>query len=126
MRHDDSRACSPKPARLIIASPEIGVAVRQGDQANLVAVDDQTRLKDPEFGGADLIVGVASLHSGRTADNKTDEVQVRRVTGPITTADAGEAARLVAFVLRPEHLPARDLIYADLVKPYQRDPAFRP
>jgi hypothetical protein len=46
------------------------------------------------------------------------------MSGPITTADAGEAARLVSFGLRPKQLPARDLIYADLVRRYQSDPGF--
>jgi hypothetical protein len=42
-------------------SPEIGVAVRQGDDRVLLAVDDGTPLEDPEFGGSDLLVGVAHL-----------------------------------------------------------------
>jgi hypothetical protein len=42
-------------------SPEIGVAIRQGDQSVLVAVDDGTPLDDPQFGGADLLVGIAGL-----------------------------------------------------------------
>ncbi len=48
-------------------SPEIGVAVRQGDHALLVAVDDGTTLADPQFGGADLLVGVATLNNAPTA-----------------------------------------------------------
>jgi hypothetical protein len=46
---------------LYAVSPELGVALRQGDQTVLLAVDDGTRLDDPEFGGADLLVGVARL-----------------------------------------------------------------
>jgi hypothetical protein len=42
-------------------SPEIGVAVRQGDDRVLLAVDDGMPLHDPEFGGSDLLVGVARL-----------------------------------------------------------------
>ncbi|MCK2239251.1 MULTISPECIES: hypothetical protein [unclassified Crossiella] len=42
-------------------SPELGVALRQGDPRVLVAVDDGTALRDKEFGGADLLVGVAEL-----------------------------------------------------------------
>jgi hypothetical protein len=40
-------------------SPEIGVAVRQGDRALLLAVDDGAALADPQFGGVDLLVGIA-------------------------------------------------------------------
>lgn len=59
--------------------PEVGVARRQGDSSVLLAVDDGTRLADPEFGGADLLVGVAALATadgvgvgsgGRAADQQ--------------------------------------------------------
>ena len=43
------------------ASPPVGVAHRQGEDRLLFAVDDGTPLDDPEFGGADLIVGTAVL-----------------------------------------------------------------
>jgi hypothetical protein len=43
------------------ASPPVGTAYRQGEERLLFAVDDGTRLDDPEFGGADLIVGSALL-----------------------------------------------------------------
>lgn len=46
---------------LYALSPEIGVAVRQGDDKVLLAVDDGTPLDDPDFGGADLLVGVARV-----------------------------------------------------------------
>jgi hypothetical protein len=50
------------------ASPPVGTAYRQGEQRLLFAVDDGTELDDPEFGGADLIVGMARLdHSARPA-----------------------------------------------------------
>jgi hypothetical protein len=42
-------------------APEIGVAVRQHDDSILLAVDDGTPLMDPQFGGADLLVGLARL-----------------------------------------------------------------
>lgn len=42
-------------------SPEIGVALRQGDDQMLIAVDDGLVLEDPEFGGRDLLVGVARV-----------------------------------------------------------------
>lgn len=42
----------------------------------------------------------------------------------IHAADAADAARLIALGLRPKQLPARDLIYADLVRRYQQDPVF--
>lgn len=43
------------------ASPPVGVAYRQGEERLLFAVDDGTPLDDPEFGGADLILGTALL-----------------------------------------------------------------
>lgn len=42
-------------------APEIGVAVRQHDDAILLAVDDGTPLLDPQFGGSDVLVAVARL-----------------------------------------------------------------
>ncbi|WP_274555844.1 hypothetical protein [Streptomyces spiramyceticus] len=51
------------------ASPPVGTAYRQGEERLLFAVDDGTELDDPEFGGADLIVGMALLNAaGMTAD----------------------------------------------------------
>ncbi|MBQ1161312.1 hypothetical protein KBZ21_24995 [Streptomyces sp. A73] len=50
------------------ASPPVGTAYRQGEERLLFAVDDGTPLEDPEFGGADLIVGTALLDAaGMTA-----------------------------------------------------------
>jgi hypothetical protein len=43
------------------ASPPVGTAYRQGEERLLFSVDDGTELDDPEFGGADLIVGMALL-----------------------------------------------------------------
>jgi hypothetical protein len=43
------------------ASPPVGTAVRQGEPQLLFAVDDGTALDDPEFGGADLVLGTARL-----------------------------------------------------------------
>ena len=48
-------------------APEIGVAVRQDDDAVVLAVDDGTLLHDPQFGGSDLLVGVARLDADGTA-----------------------------------------------------------
>jgi hypothetical protein len=48
-------------------APEIGVAVRQGDDAVLLAVDDGAMLHDLQFGGSDLLVGVARLAADGTA-----------------------------------------------------------
>jgi len=54
-------------------SPEVGVTMRHGNDQVLLAVDDGTSLHDPEFGGSDLLVGVARLgaaeSSGFTADD---------------------------------------------------------
>src|SRR6266567_3107238 len=48
-------------------APEIGVAVRQGDDVVVLAVDDGSLLHDPQFGGSDLLVGVARLDAAGTA-----------------------------------------------------------
>lgn len=49
------------------ASPPVGTAHRQGEPHLLFAVDDGTVLDDPEFGGADLILGTARLTAGAPA-----------------------------------------------------------
>jgi hypothetical protein len=54
------------------ASPPVGTAYRQGDQQLLFAVDDGTELADPEFGGADLIVGIALLDTARMAAGRSE------------------------------------------------------
>ncbi|MET9296313.1 hypothetical protein [Streptomyces sp. NPDC003077] len=54
------------------ASPPVGTAYRQGEQRLLFAVDDGTRLDDPEFGGADLIVGTALLDAAGMAADRSE------------------------------------------------------
>ncbi|MGW7023921.1 MULTISPECIES: hypothetical protein [Streptomyces] len=54
------------------ASPPVGTAYRQGEQQLLFAVDDGTELIDPEFGGADLIVGTALLDSAGMAADRSE------------------------------------------------------
>ncbi|MFJ9720328.1 hypothetical protein ACIRPQ_31075 [Streptomyces sp. NPDC101213] len=54
------------------ASPAVGTAYRQGEQKLLFAVDDGTELDDPEFGGADLIVGTALLDAAGMAADRTE------------------------------------------------------
>ncbi|MGW7577976.1 hypothetical protein [Streptomyces sp. NPDC054765] len=54
------------------ASPPVGTAYRQGEQQLLFAVDDGTELTDPEFGGADLIVGTALLDSAGMAADRSE------------------------------------------------------
>ncbi|MFD5398129.1 hypothetical protein ACFWJW_28490 [Streptomyces sp. NPDC127097] len=54
------------------ASPPVGTAYRQGEQQLLFAVDDGTELMDPEFGGADLIVGTALLDSAGMAADRSE------------------------------------------------------
>jgi hypothetical protein len=54
------------------ASPPVGTAYRQGERQLLFAVDDGTELDDPEFGGADLIVGTARLDAAGTAAGRTE------------------------------------------------------
>jgi len=54
------------------ASPPVGTAYRQGEERLLFAVDDGTRLDDPEFGGADLIVGSALLDAAGMAADRAE------------------------------------------------------
>ncbi|MFF1307170.1 hypothetical protein [Streptomyces sp. NPDC058307] len=54
------------------ASPAVGTAYRQGEQKLLFAVDDGTELDDPDFGGADLIVGTALLDAVGMAAGRTE------------------------------------------------------
>ncbi|MFD5553361.1 hypothetical protein ACFWIA_05910 [Streptomyces sp. NPDC127068] len=56
------------------ASPAVGTAYRQGEEKLLFAVDDGTELADPEFGGADLIVGTALLDALGMAADRTEAV----------------------------------------------------
>jgi hypothetical protein len=46
--------------------PEVGTARRHGDGTLLLAVDDGTVLTDPELGGADLLVGSATIGAAAT------------------------------------------------------------
>lgn len=54
------------------ASPPVGTAYRQGDRELLFAVDDGTELTDPEFGGADLVVGTALLDAAGMAAERSE------------------------------------------------------
>ncbi len=54
------------------ASPAVGTAYRQGEERLLFAVDDGTQLDDPEFGGADLIVGTALLDAAAMTADRTE------------------------------------------------------
>ncbi|WP_240649529.1 hypothetical protein [Streptomyces sp. Z26] len=54
------------------ASPSVGTAYRQGEQRLLFAADDGTELDDPEFGGADLVVGTALLDAAGMAADRTE------------------------------------------------------
>ncbi|MFE9094439.1 hypothetical protein [Streptomyces sp. NPDC007264] len=54
------------------ASPPVGTAYRQGEEKLLFAVDDGTELDDPEFGGADLVVGTALLDAAGMAADRTE------------------------------------------------------
>jgi hypothetical protein len=55
------------------ASPPVGTAYRQGDTRLLFAVDDGTELDDPDFGGADLIVGTALLDAAGMAAGRSED-----------------------------------------------------
>jgi hypothetical protein len=50
----------------------VGTAYRQGEPRLLFAVDDGAELDDPEFGGADLIVGTALLDAASMAADRRD------------------------------------------------------
>ncbi|MFG3098844.1 hypothetical protein [Streptomyces sp. NPDC048202] len=52
------------------ASPAVGTAYRQGEAKLLFAVDDGMELDDPDFGGADLIVGTALLDAVGMASDR--------------------------------------------------------
>lgn len=54
------------------ASPAVGTAYRQGEERLLFAVDDGSELNDPEFGGADLLVGTALLDAAQMAAARTE------------------------------------------------------
>lgn len=54
------------------ASPAVGTAYRQGEEQLLFAVDDGAELDDPEFGGADLLVGTALLDAAQMAAARTE------------------------------------------------------
>ncbi|MTD55891.1 hypothetical protein [Amycolatopsis pithecellobii] len=61
-RETDSRVARLVALRALHSySPEIGAAVRQGDDRTLLAVDDGTPLEDEEFGGADLLLTTARI-----------------------------------------------------------------
>lgn len=47
------------------------------------------------------------------------------MTRPINAGDAEAAARLISFGMRPKQLPGRDVVYADLVRRYTEDTAFK-
>ena len=56
--------------------PAVSTALRQGDDTVLLAVDDDTVLDDPEYGGADLLIALAELDVERhTADHARDRGQ---------------------------------------------------
>jgi len=63
----EARGSDPALARLVALravhsySPEVGAALRQGDEHALIAVDDGTVLDDDEFGGADLVLATAGI-----------------------------------------------------------------
>jgi hypothetical protein len=52
----------------------IATARSQGDEAVLLAVDDGAVLADPEYGGADLLVGTAGLGELPDVDERWEDV----------------------------------------------------
>ena len=61
-----------------------------------------------------------------TADPEQDPSEGTRPAGPVTPADAADAARLVSFGLHPKLVPARDAEYTELLRRYRDEPVFRP
>lgn len=74
----DARARDAELPQLIVllaahaASPPVGTAYRQGERRLLFAVDDGTPLDDPDFGGADLVVGTALLDAAGMAAARSE------------------------------------------------------
>ncbi|WSS17324.1 hypothetical protein OG533_02200 [Streptomyces sp. NBC_01186] len=58
------------------------------------------------------------------ADPEPDASEGTRPAGPVTPADAADAARLVSFGLHPKLVPARDAEYTELLRRYRDEPAF--
>jgi len=69
-----------------------------------------------------------SADAGESADRGAQLSGVPGASGDagagVTPADAADAARLVAFGLRPKLLPARDAEYAELLRRHRDEPAF--
>lgn len=87
---EHARTLHPELAELVVvrvvalSAQEIAPALRHGAQGVLIAVDDGTPLHDPEYGGADLIVGRALLN----ATPPVEELEM-----PATFAPAPPAVR---------------------------------
>nr|WP_158890030.1 hypothetical protein [Amycolatopsis anabasis] len=47
------------------------------------------------------------------------------MTRAVSNGDVESAARLISFGMRPKQLPGRDVVYADLVRRYAEDSAFK-
>jgi hypothetical protein len=92
----DARAIDPDLPGLVVlralvqVSPEIGTALRQGDQAVMIAVDDGAVLNDPEFAGADLLVATARLRTPSSDDEGREDTGDMGNTG--NTENMGSAA----------------------------------
>jgi hypothetical protein len=73
-----ARATDPRLTQLVALralhafSPEIGTAMRQRESTLMIAVDDGTPLRDPEFGGADLLLATARLVPSAPGSTGTD------------------------------------------------------
>ena len=74
---------------LVLAAQEIDAARKHGETHVIIALDDGTRLKDPDFAGADLLVTQADLlypstqvgsltHDGNTGRDHPDHVENMR------------------------------------------------
>jgi hypothetical protein len=100
---DARRAGERDVAELVVllalhaVSPRIDAARQAGDETLAVAVDDGTELDDPEFGGADLLVGRARLVTpapppGATATAGTAVAGAAGAAAAAAAAGSGAAA----------------------------------
>ncbi|WP_208542892.1 hypothetical protein [Nocardioides euryhalodurans] len=91
---DEARELDPDLPHLVALrvlhsfGPEIVTAARQGDDRVLVAIDDGTRLDDPQFAGADLLVAYAPV-SLDLADPHDDAEPPTHTTDETVTAHHG-------------------------------------
>ncbi|SNQ46180.1 conserved hypothetical protein [Frankia canadensis] len=93
-RRADERDVADLVALLALhaVSPRVAASRQAGDETLTVAVDDGTVLDDPEFGGADLLVGRARLVTVPEADEAEAEADADAGADAAAGAGAGIGA----------------------------------